>query len=551
MYQSNRNALLYAFIVSIGGFIFGLDIMLISGTFQYTGIEFGLSALEKGNIAAAPNYGALVALLLAGYFCDKFGRKKTLMIIAALYTISAVGSAFATSYFELFAARLIGGLAFTSLSLASMYIGEIAPPKMRGKLVGLNQLNIVIGILAATILNYYLVDLVSTGSALASSIGMDDKNVWRWMLGLEILPAILWFGLLFLIPESPRWLMLNHSEEKAHSVIAKLVPPKEVESQFKQIVDSLKSTEHSLSYMEQMKALFSKSMRMALVIGVLMAAIQALSGMNAILAFMPMIFQQVGGGESAFLQSIWVSSIGALFTVLGLLLIDKLGRRKILLGGLVTCAASMLLVTYGFYDATYVIPLDGLAQLSATIDTSLLKPLAGVIYQTDTEFKQAVIAAIGQADFVKVENDLLLMATNMQGMLVLAGIITFVCAYNFSLGPILWILFSEIFPTKVRAVAITSSALVATIFGGIVVPTFFPWQLENLGATNTFLAYAVFCIIGFVIMAKIAPETKGKTIEEIEDLLAGKSNSKEKSGSVAESQTSNFETKPLNMETSK
>ncbi|WAJ72092.1 sugar porter family MFS transporter [Catenovulum adriaticum] len=521
MYQSSRNALFYAFIVSIGGFIFGLDIMLISGTFQYTSIEFGLTAIEKGNIAAAPNYGALIALLVAGYFCDKLGRKRTLMIIAGLYVISAIGSAFATSYFGLFSARLVGGLAFTSLSLASMYIGEIAPPRMRGKLVGLNQLNIVLGILAATILNYYLVEIANAGQSWSQMIGLDEANVWRWMLGLETIPAVIWFVLLFFIPESPRWLMLNHSKEKAHSVIKKLVPANEVETQFNQIVHSLENTEHSLSYGEQLKALFSKSMRMALLIGVFMAIIQSLSGMNAVLAFMPMIFQQVGGGESAFLQSIWVSLIGTVFTVMALLLIDKLGRRKILLGGLVTCAISMGLVTYGFYDATYMISAEAINSLSTSVDTSALTPLIGMEYTSDINFKTAVIDAIGRDSFALIENDLLLQSTDIQGMLVLVGIIAFVCSYNFSLGPILWILFSEIFPTKVRAVAITSSALVATIFGGIVVPTLFPWQLENLGATYTFLAYGAFCLLGFAVMAKITPETKGKTIEEIEELIGG------------------------------
>ncbi|WP_448250151.1 MFS transporter [Thalassotalea agariperforans] len=522
MYQSSRNALFYAFIVSIGGFIFGLDIMLISGTFQYTSIEFGLTALEKGNIAAAPNYGALIALLVAGFFCERLGRKKTLQIIAALYVISAVGSALAPSYFWLFSARLIGGLAFTSLSLASMYIGEIAPANIRGKLVGLNQLNIVLGILAATILNYYFVDIASSGAQWAADIGLNQQTVWRWMLGIEILPALIWFALLFLIPESPRWLVLNHKQAQAHKVLEKLIPKDKIEHEYQQIVHSLENTDHSLSYMEQLKLLFGKGIRVALVIGVLMAAIQALSGMNAVLSFMPMIFQQVGGGADAFVQSIWVSLIGCFFTVIGLVLIDKLGRRLILLGGLIACTVSMALVTYGFYDATYTITADALSKLATTIDTTTLSSIVGIQYGSDIEFKAAVINLIGQSNFTLIETDLLFAATDIQGMLVLIGIVVFVCSYNFSLGPILWILFSEIFPTKVRAIAITSSALVATIFGGIIVPTFFPWQLENLGATLTFLVYGSFCLIGFVIMAKLIPETKGKTIEEIEEMLVKK-----------------------------
>ncbi|MCU4675640.1 MFS transporter [Catenovulum sp. 2E275] len=531
MSHPERNALFYAFIVSIGGFIFGLDIMLISGTFQYTTIEFGLSAIEKGNIAAAPNYGALLALLVAGYFSEHLGRKKTLMIIAALYVVSAIGSALAPSYFWLFFARLIGGLAFTSLSLASMYIGEIAPPKMRGKLVGLNQLNIVLGILAATIINYYLVQTVTNNTYWAVSIGLNEQTVWRWMLGLEILPAIIWFSLLFLIPESPRWLMLNHKAEKSLTVLKKILPSEEVDAEYEHIKQNLKSTDHSLSYIEQLKFLFSKNMRIALFIGVFMSIVQSLSGMNAILAFMPMIFQQVGGGESAFVQSIWVSLIGTFFTILAIILIDKIGRRKILLGGLITCSASLGLVALGFFNAVYSINIDTLSTLKASyedLDIQALSALLNTEFYSDIEFKSAIVNIIGQSDFALIENDLLVRSTNMQSMLILTGIIVFVCSYNFSLGPILWILFSEIFPTKVRAVAITSSALVATIFGGIIVPTFFPWQLENLGSGLTFLAYASFCVVGLLVMMKVMPETKGKTIEEIEILLLSKNTSAQK-----------------------
>jgi MFS family permease len=155
------------------------------------------------------------------------------------------------------------------------------------------------------------------------------------------------------------------------------------------------------------------------------------------------------------------------------------------------------------------------------IDTSILSSLVGVEFTSDVAFKQAVLALTGVDSFAVIENTLLVSSTHMQGMLVLIGIIVFVCSFNFSLGPILWILFSEIFPTKVRAVAITSSALIATIFGGILVPTLFPWQLENFGAAITFIIYAGFCLSGLLFVAIMMPETKGKTIEEIEEMFAG------------------------------
>lgn len=407
-----------------------------------------------------------------------------------------------------------------------MYIGEIAPPQIRGKLVGLNQLNIVIGILVAAILNYYFVAFANSGATWTQAINLTDANVWRWMLGIETLPAVIWFALLFLIPESPRWLVLNNKQEQARKVIHQLTSSREddaqVDVEFNQIVDSLKDTGHSLSYVEQIKLLFSKNIRIALTIGMLMAAVQALSGMNAILTFLPMIFQQVGAGESAFAQAIWVNLIGAFFTVLALMYIDKIGRRIMLIGGLIVCTLSLAVVGYGFYEATYMITSESLTSLAPMIDTSVLTSLVGIEYTNDVAFKQAVLALTGADSFSIIENALLVSSTHMQGMLVLIGIIVFVCSFNFSLGPILWILFSEIFPTKVRAVAITSSALIATIFGGILVPTLFPWQLENFGAATTFLIYAGFCVSGLLFVAKMMPETKGRTIEEIEEMFAGR-----------------------------
>ncbi len=524
MQSAHRNAISYALIVSLGGFIFGLDIMLISGTFQYTSIEFGLSALQKGNIAAAPSWGALTALLIAGYVSERLGRKKALLIIAALYVVSALWSAVAGSYTELFVARLIGGLAFTSLSLASMYIGEIAPPAKRGFLVGMNQFNIVIGIFVASLVNYMLVNALANNAGWVTSLGISDTNVWRWMLGFEAVPAIIWLLLLLRIPESPRWLCLKGQQDKAKAALAKISSDEqEVQSQLAEIESSLDSEEKSRSYLDQVKMLFSKKMRLALYIGVFMAVVQALSGMNAILYFMPTILQQVGGGQSAFLQSVVVNLIGMSFTLLSLLLIDKLGRRKILIGGLVVACAAMAAVTYGFYDATYTIAADSLSAFAASIDTSLLQPLVGVEYSSDIAFKSAVIEQIGQEKFALIESELLLAATDIKGMLVLVSIIVFVCSYNFSLGPILWILLSEVFATKVRAAAITACGFIAAIFGGILVPTMFPIQLESLGAMNTFLTYTIFCVIGLVVMSIIAPETKGKSIEEIEKELSARS----------------------------
>ncbi|MFC3120894.1 sugar porter family MFS transporter [Agaribacter flavus] len=524
MNQPQRNALYYAFIVALGGFIFGLDIMLISGTHEYTKAEFGLTSLQLGNIAAGPGYGALLALLFAGYFSDKFGRKNTLIIIAALYTISAIGSAFAPSYFWLFIARLIGGLAFTSLSLASIYIGEIAPAKMRGKLVGMNQLNIVIGVFVATLVNYFLVNTAQEAPSWAQAILLDEQHVWRWMLGVEIIPAMIWLALLFVIPRSPHWLILNGHQKEAESVMEKIRPAEDVAQEINDIKVSINSAESTPSLLEQAEAIFSKPMRIALLIGVFMALVQPLTGMNAMLAFMPMIFQQVGGDSSAFAQSVVVNLVGISFTILAMLLIDKLGRRFILLGGLTVGTVAMAIVAFAFFNAVYVITPDTLSAMNVAVeDAGKFAPLLNTEFYSDVDIKEAVLGTVGQEMYSTVEANLIISTASMNGTLVFIGIVTFVCAYNFSIGPILWILFSEVFPTKVRALAITGCAFITSVFGGVVVPTLFPVQMETIGAAFTFAIYGVMCAIGLFAMASILPETKGKSIEEIEEELKARS----------------------------
>ncbi|WP_096085763.1 sugar porter family MFS transporter [Agaribacterium haliotis] len=524
MSKEKRNAFAYAFIVAIGGFIFGLDLMLISGTWESLTIQYNLTAAQQGLIVSGPGIGALAALAVAGIFCDRYGRKATLLVIAALYTISAIGSAWAPSWMWLFTFRLIGGLAFTSLSLASMYIGEIAPPHMRGKLVGMNQLNIAVGILAASFFNYWIVGVVADGgTAWANAINLTEANIWRWMLGMEIVPAIIWLALLVIIPESPRWLMINGKHKKAESVLRKITPADEVEEELRQIEENLKDTNHTVSYPQQAKILFSKRMRIALYIGLAMAVVQPMTGMNAALAFMPTIFSQAGAGDDAFFNTMLISFVGMFFTLFALAVIDKLGRRLILLGGLAACTLGMALITWGFGTAVYEITPEALAFVSDKVDVALLQPLLSQEFTSETAFKAAVLQAVGAESMNVIESDLLIHAASMHGALVLAGLLIFVCSYNFSVGPVLWILFSEVFPTKVRALAITGCAFITSVFGGFVVPAFFPVQLEVFGSTYTFVIYAIFCAVGFGLMYVLCPETKNRTIEEIEKELSERS----------------------------
>jgi sugar porter (SP) family MFS transporter len=511
-----RNAYFYSLIVALGGFVFGLDLVLIAGTFDYTEVQFGLSAGQKGLIASAPGWGALIGLIFAGAVCDRLGRKKSLLLIAGIYSISAIGSSLSGGLWSLFLFRLIGGLAFTSLSLASMYIGEIAPPSIRGKLVGANQLNIVIGLFAGSGLNYLIAQIGQSPPEWAQAIMLNEHSAWRWMLGIETIPAALWFLLLLKIPESPRWLILNGHSAQAQSVLGQLAPPDEVAPQFEEISTNLRDTQHHLSYAEQAKLLISPKLRVALFVGLILAVVQPWTGMNALQSFMPQIFEYAGRGETKLYDQMMVNLIGLFFTFIALLVIDRIGRRIILIGGLSACALGLGIVAYGFGTATYAVTPKVISAVSGQIDPSALQPIAGTEFTDELTFKHELRQLVGLEDFRTIEGDVMLHGVTMNAHLVLAGIILFACAYKFSAGPVMWIMFAELFPTKVRALAITGCAWVTSIFGGVVVPQLYPLKIEHLGSTVTFLIYGSCCFFGMLALAKLTPETKGKTIEEIE-----------------------------------
>ncbi|MBK1875967.1 MFS transporter [Pelagicoccus mobilis] len=516
MSQAHRNAFFYSLIVALGGFVFGLDLVLIAGTFQYTKIQFGLSAAEIGLIASGPGWGALAALLFAGYISDRFGRKKTLLLIAALYTVSAIGSALAAGLWSLFAFRLIGGLAFTSLSMASMYIGEIAPPAIRGKLVGANQFNIAIGTFAASGLNFLIANSAASSPAWASLIALNEDTAWRWMLGIETIPAVIWFLLLLKVPESPRWLILNDKVNEAKKVLSRITDPDKVQEQFDQIVLNLKDTHHSLNYAQQAKLLFSPKLKIALYVGLILAIVQPWTGMNALQSFMPQIFEYAGRGETKLYDQMIVNFISMFFTLLALFLIDKIGRRKILIGGLSACALSWFVIAYGFGSATYSVTPEVIAAVSEEIDPAKLQAIEGKVFQDELTFKTELMQLVTADEYRTIEGPVFNHGVSMNALLVLTAIIVFACAFSFSAGPILWILFSELFPTKVRALSITGCAFVTSVFGGVVVPQLYPIQVETLGSTTTFFIYGAFCFFGMIALAKLTPETKGKSIEEIE-----------------------------------
>ncbi|MCM2679571.1 sugar porter family MFS transporter [Echinimonas agarilytica] len=516
MNTTTWNAYKFALIVSIGGFVFGLDAAIISGTIRYIASEFSLSDLEIGMVVGAPSLGAIIALFIAGKAADVLGRKKTLIIIALLYVVSAIASALATNFIMLTAARFLGGLAFISLSLASMYIGEIAPPKIRGKLVAANQLNIVVGLSAAYFINYYLVMNVSESSVLFST-----QNVWRTMLGSEIIPALIWTVLLFRVPESPRWLMLKGKKEEALRVINLISEPEEG----KKIVDEteayLKSDDSDLSIMHQLKNLFSSRMRTIFIIGFSIAMIQGVTGMNAILFYAPTVFEQLGSGVNAsFLQAIYIGITSVVFTSIAIVLIDRLGRRPLLIFGLIAVVVSHTTCWYGFQDATYQLDQASVAKIAEYVDIEPLAPYIGQTFESDIEFKNMLSSIYDSNTLRLAQGHIIEAAISVNALMILIGILAFIAAFNISIGPIMWVLFSEIFPNSVRTIAIPFFALI-TSTSSYFIQQFFPWQLANFGAANTFLIYAGFGALGLVVLYKFLPETKGQSIEDLEHTLVG------------------------------
>ena len=503
----------FATIVALGGFVFGLDAAIISGTVKFITAEFRLSDLQVGTVVSAPGFGVLFALPLAGYLSDRIGRKRMLQLIAAVYVVSAVGSALAPGFTTLVAARFLGGLAFTSLSLASMYIGEIAPPADRGRLVGMNQINIVVGLSAAYFINYLLVRN-------AGVLGLDDGTLWRYMLGSEILPALLWLGLLFTIPPSPRWLWLRGREEEARAVLARLLPAGEVATAEAEIRASLTAAGPRLSFGRQLRELVGPGLRTAFWIGLVFAVVQQITGINAILFYAPTIFEQLGiGQDAAFSQAVWVGLTGLVFTVLALVFIDRLGRRPMTLFGLLWAVISLGVCAYGFHAASYTLSGETLAALQATNpELAALSGLEGRTFASDLAFKQALDATLGETLAGASEGAILQAAAELPGTLILLGILSFIAAFHFSVGPIMWIVFSEIFGTRVRSVAIPAFAFVTSVVSYLT-QQFFPWQLANQGARDIFLFYAVTSGIGLVLLYFLLPETKNRTIEEIEGAL--------------------------------
>lgn len=507
----------YAAIVSLGGFVFGFDASVISGVVGFVSGEFGLSAFQQGWVVSAPTLGAAIAALAAGPISDQIGRKKVLQIIAFLYVVSAIASALAPNYQMLVFARFLGGLAFASLMIAPMYIAEIAPAEYRGKMVSMNQLNIMIGFSAAYFGNYLFLQASESSVGWITALGINTYT-WRWMLGIETLPAGIYFLTLFTIPESPRWLVLQSNLEEARKVLGKYSEPDAVTAKIQAIRET--AHQHVEPFLFRLKELFSPALRFALLIGLIVGIAQQITGINAVYFYAPSIFEQSGvGKDAAFAQAIVVGLINVIFTLIAIALIDRLGRKPLLLGGLTGVFLSMMLSAYGFHQATYTLTETAVVSLEETVDREKLNPMVGIVYESDVPFKKALQQHLGEDDARTHEAALIQAGVQMNPWLVLLGILGFVASFAVSLGPVMWVMFSEIFPNRLRGIAISFVGVINSAVS-FLVQFLFPWEISAIGAAATFFIYGAFAALGLALVAWLFPETKGVPLEKLELILA-------------------------------
>ncbi|MDG2098285.1 MAG: sugar porter family MFS transporter [Glaciecola sp.] len=508
------STLFITIVVALGGFVFGFDASVIAGTVKFITQAFDLTPWQQGMVVSSPTLGALIAMFFAGAVSDHYGRKQTLLFVSLLYVVSAIFSALATSFEMLLTARFVGGLAFCSLMIAPMYIAEVSSAQHRGKLVSVNQFNIVLGLSASYFTNYGLLTLSQSDAPWVAQL-MIDSDVWRWMLALEIIPALIWFILLFGIPESPRWLSTKGRYDEAKVNLARLHYT-DVESELDSIKATLSTT--TLSLQKRIQGLWSSRLRWPIVIGLVIGIVQQLTGINVIFFYAPTIFEQSGvGTDASFVQAIGVGVINVLFTIVAMFAIDRFGRRPLLLIGLSGILVSMLLCAYGFYQAEYYLDVVALHTISqeTSLSAAQLTPILDMVYHSDVEFKSALINLLGNSDYQAYQGVLLQQGTHLNATLILVAILSFVAFFAMSLGPVMWVLFAEIFPTEYRGVAISF----VTVFNSLcsfLMQFLFPWELATFGAGFTFLTYAIFAFIGLAFVVKYLPETKGKSLEQIQ-----------------------------------
>ena len=445
-------------VAALGGFLFGYDTAVISGTIAQVTQLFQLDALQQGWYVGCALVGSIIGVLFAGILSDKLGRKLTMVISAILFSASALGCALCTDFTQLVVYRIIGGVGIGVVSIVSpLYISEVSVAQYRGRLVSLYQLAVTVGFLGAYLVNYQLLAWSESGALLGVPLlnKIFITEVWRGMLGMETLPAILFFIIIFFIPESPRWLIVRGQERRAINILERIY------NSITEATNQLKETQSVLTAetSSEWSLLMKPGILKAVIIGVCIAILGQFMGVNAVLYYGPSIFENAGlsGGDSLFYQ-VLVGLVNTLTTVLALAIIDKVGRKKLVYYGVSGMVVSLILIGLYFLFG------DSLGV------SSLFLLIFFLFY-------------------------------------------VFCCAV--SICAVVFVLLSEMYPTKVRGLAMSIAGFALWI-GTYLIGQLTPWMLQNLTPAGTFFLFAVMCVPYMLIVWKLVPETTGKSLEEIE-----------------------------------
>tara|TARA_B100000579_G_scaffold435152_1_gene457707 strand:+ start:1111 stop:2610 length:1500 start_codon:yes stop_codon:yes gene_type:complete len=453
------------FIASLGGLLFGFDTAVISGTFSFVEQYFSLNKIEVGWFASSALIGAIIGAFFSGALSDKYGRKPILMIAALLFFVSALASTFPPSFAFLIFARLVGGIGVGMASvLAPLYISEFSPPKIRGKLVALYQLSIVIGILMAYFSNWALLEFSQESNSSFSGSELLHKilvsEVWRAMFGFEMIPSGLFILLLFLIPESPRWLIKNNQSEKGHKILMRISGTIVANKEFKEIKDSINH------YKGKLGELLKPGFRLALLVGIGLSVFGQFTGVNIIIYYGPTILENAGFKLDGALQfQVAIGLINLIFTIFALWKIDSWGRRPLLVYGMSSVFISLMIIAFQF--------------------------------------------TFGSA----------------HGIWIVIMLCIYMASLALSINAVIWVLIGEIFPNRIRGTAM-SIATFANWGANFLTAFIFPWFVNKIGVGGGFFTFAGMCLIATIFFYMYVPETKGKSLEEIENYWSSSSTKK-------------------------
>jgi sugar porter (SP) family MFS transporter len=434
--MNNKIVFFWAYVVATGGFLFGFDTAVISGAEQSIQQYWHLTEVQHGFTISIALIGTVIGALGGSIPSDKFGRKKTLIIVALIYLLSALGTGMATDWYFFLICRFIGGIGVGASSVtAPVYISEIAPPQYRGRMVGLFQFNVVFGILISYLSNYL--------------IGQEGENSWRLMLGIQAVPAAIFLVLLRWVPESPRWLLLQNKEALALPTLQIINP-----HHFREDIAIIRQSQVPSTVNAPKERLFSGRYRTPVMLAILFAAFNQVSGINAIIYYAPRIFEMSGlGADSSRLSTVGIGIVNFAFTLMAMRFIDKIGRRQLMFIGTVGLIATLGLVAISFY-------------------------------------------------------------IHSGGIAVVSYLLFYIAFFAFSQGAVIWVFISEIFPTAVRAKGQTLGSFTHWIMAAVIAFTF-PYLASHVSSGHIFLFFTVMMVLQLIFVWRWMPETKGQSLEQI------------------------------------